>query len=81
MKKLLIVTLIFINFLFANYNNTNENIGKIDMHGKKGENLINKSNSLPNKGLNDIGILKPIPPVAPENLIKDEKKEKKEIKK
>ncbi|QKF73320.1 hypothetical protein AFAEC_1155 [Aliarcobacter faecis] len=81
MKKLLIVTLIFTNFLFANYNYTGENSGKIDMHGGKGENLINKGNSLSNKGLNDIGIIKPTPPKAPENLIKDEQKNKKEDKK
>lgn len=77
MKKLLIVTFIFINFLFANYNYTDENSGKIDMHGGKGESLINKNNSLSNKGLNDIGIMKPIAPKAPENLIKEEKAEEK----
>ena len=46
MKKILIVTFIFTNFLFANYNYTGENSGKIDMHGGKGENLLNKNNSL-----------------------------------
>lgn len=81
MKKLLIVTFIFTNFLFANYNYTGENSGKIDMHGGKGENLLNRDNSLSNKGLNNIGISKPTPPKAPEKLIKEEQKEKKEDKK
>ena len=73
MKKLLIVTSIFTNILFANYNHTSENSGKIDMHGGKTPSLLNEKNSLSNKGLNDIGILKPIAPVAPKQLIKDEK--------
>ncbi|WP_198304390.1 hypothetical protein [Arcobacter vandammei] len=81
MKIALFVTIIFTNFLFANYNYTGDNSGKIDMHGGKGENLINKNNSLSNKSLNNIGITKPTPPKAPENLIKEEKKEKKEDKK
>ena len=77
MKILLIVTLILTQFLFAN-----DNYGKIDMHGGKSENLINQKNSLSNKSINDVGIIKPIVPVAPEALIKDEKKDtKKEDKK
>ena len=52
------------------------------MHGGKSENLINQKNSLSNKSINDVGIIKPIVPVAPEALIKEEKKDtKKEDKK
>jgi hypothetical protein len=77
MKILLIVTLILTQFLFAN-----DNYGKIDMHGGKSENLINQKNSLSNKSINDVGIIKPIIPTAPEALIKEEKKDdKKENKK
>ncbi len=77
MKILLIVTIFMFHFLFAN-----DNYGKIDMHGGKSENLINQKNSLSNKGINNIGIVKPIVPTAPEALIKEEKKdEKKENKK
>ena len=80
MKALLIITIFLSNLLFANYNYTSENSGKIDMHGGKGENLLNQKNSLSNKDLNQIGILKPIAPTEPkepENLIKKDKKENK----
>ena len=77
MKILLIVTIFMLHFLFAN-----DNYGEIDMHGGKSENLINQKNSLSNKSINNVGIIKPIVPTAPEALIKEEKKdEKKEIKK
>jgi hypothetical protein len=39
--------------------------------------LIDEKNSLSNKDINNIGIMKPIAPVPPKTLIKDEKKEKK----
>lgn len=80
MKTLLIVTLFLTNILFANYNYTNNNSGKIDMHGGKGENLINQKNSLSNTNFKDIGIMKPIAPVAPEKLIKEETKKKEDKK-
>lgn len=78
MKRLLIVTTIFANFLFANYDYRGKNSGKIDMHGGKGENIINEQNSLQNKDLNKIGIVKPKLPNAPQKLINEEKKEKKD---
>ena len=82
MKILLIVTLILLNSIFAYEQSSNDNNGKIDMHGGKSESLINQKNSLSNKGINDIGIIKPIIPTAPEALIKEEKKDdKKETKK
>lgn len=81
MKILLIVTIFFANILFANYNYTNQNSGKIDMHGGKSENLINEKNSLSNTNFNSIGITKPTNPTPPEILVKNEKKEKKEEKK
>lgn len=80
MKTLLIVTLFLTTILFANYNYTNNNSGKIDMHGGKGENLINQKNSLSNTNFKDIGIVKPIAPVAPEKLIKEETKKKEDKK-
>ena len=76
MKILLIVTLFLTTILFANYNYTNDNSGRIDMHGGKGENLINQKNSLSNTNFKEIGIVKPIAPVAPEKLIKEETKKK-----
>ncbi len=82
MKILLIVTLFLTHSLFASEQYINENSGKIDMHGGKSESLINQKNSLSNKSINDIGIVKPIAPVAPNALIKEENKDdKKETKK
>ncbi|BAK70467.1 conserved hypothetical protein [Aliarcobacter butzleri JV22] len=77
MKILLIVTTLFANILFANYNYMIQDNGKIDMHGGKGENLIDEKNSLSNKDFKNIGINKPITPKAPQNLIKEDKKEEK----
>lgn len=68
MKILLIVTIFLANILFANYTYTNQNSGKIDMHGGKGDKLLGN-------------ISKPIMPTPPMPLIKEEvKKEKKEEK-
>lgn len=75
MKILLIVTLFFINFLFANYNYSDKNSGKIDMHGGKSSNLLDTNNSFQNSNINSIGINKPKAPEAPKPLIKEEKKE------
>ena len=85
MKILLLCSIFLTNILFANYNYTGQNAGKIDMHGGKSDMLINNKNSLSNKNfnnLNTIGINKPTSPIAPEKLIKEEiKKEKKELNK
>ena len=82
MKLLLIITIFLSNLLFADSNYNKNYSGKIDMHGGKSENLINQKNSLSNKSINNVGIIKPIVPTAPEALIKEEKKdEKKENKK
>ena len=74
MKILLIVTIFLTNILFANYNYTDQNSQKIDMHG-------GKTDSLTTTGFKNIDIKKPIAPIAPKILIEDEKKkeEKKEI--
>ncbi|MDK2042447.1 hypothetical protein [Aliarcobacter butzleri] len=74
MKILLIVTTLFANILFANYNYMIQDNGKIDMHGGKSENLIDEKNSLSNKDFKNIGINKPTTPKAPQNLIKKEEK-------
>ncbi|QKF58918.1 hypothetical protein [Aliarcobacter lanthieri] len=82
MKTLLIVTIFLSNFLFANYNYVGENNGKIDMHGGKKDSLLNQKNSISN--INQIGIMKPVVPTQPkepENLIKEDIKNKKEDKK
>ena len=42
MKTILLICLFLTNILFANYSYTNKNSGKIDMHGGKGENLLNQ---------------------------------------
>lgn len=84
MKILLIVTTLFANILFANYNYMIQDNGKIDMHGGKSENLIDEKNSLSNKDFKNIGINKPTTPTQPKepsSLIKDEKKDIKEIRK
>lgn len=75
MKILLICSIILTNILFANYNYSGQNAGKIDMHGGKSDNLLNSKNSLSNKNfknLNNIGINKPSAPIAPKKLIKEE---------
>ena len=70
------VTIFLTNILFANYNYTDQNSQKIDMHG-------GKTDSLTTTGFKNIDIKKPIAPIAPKMLIEDEKKkeEKKEDKK
>ena len=74
MKILLIVTIFLTNILFANYNYTDQNSQKIDMHG-------GKTDSLAPTGFKNIDIKKPIAPIAPKILIEEDKKkeEKKEI--
>ena len=74
MKTLLLVTIFLMNILFANSTYTEQNSGKIDMHG-------GKTDSLSTTGFKNIDIKKPIAPNAPKKLIEDEKKkeEKKEI--
>ena len=77
MKRLLIVTIFLMNILFTNSTYTEQNSGKIDMHG-------GKTDSLTTTGFKNIDIKKPIVPIAPKMLIEDEKKkeeEKKEDKK
>ena len=78
MKTLLIVTIFLTNFLFANYAYTGQNNGQIDMHGGKGEKLTGGS-TLGSGGLKSLGtISKPLAPIAPTPLIKQEEKIKKE---
>lgn len=79
--KTLILTIFFANSLFANYSFKESNSGKIDMHGRKSENLIDEKNSLSNKDINNIGIIKPIAPIPPKILIKDDKKTENKSKK
>ena len=76
MKILLIVTIFLTNILFANYNYTDQNSQKNDMHG-------GKTDSLTTTGFKNIDIKKPIAPIAPKILIEEDKKkeEKKEEKK
>ena len=84
MKLLLIITIFLSNLLFADSNYSKNYSGKIDMHGGKSENLLNDKNSLSNKDFKNIGINKPTTPTQPKepsNLIKDEKKDIKEIRK
>ena len=78
MKALLIITIFISNLLFANYSYTGQNNGNIDMHSGKSEKLIDKKNSLSDSNFNSIGIIKPVAPIAPKQLIKDEDVKKKE---
>ncbi len=81
MKTLLIVTIFIANILYANYSFTEQNSGKIDMHGGKGEKLMGES-SLGSGELKSLGnIPKPLSPVAPTPLIKQKEKTDKEEKK
>ena len=84
MKLLLIITIFLLNLLFADSNYNKNYSRKIDMHGGKSENILNDKNSLSNKDFKNIGINKPTTPTQPKepsSLIKDEKKDIKEIKK
>ena len=77
MKTLIIVTIFLTNFLFANYAYTGQNSGQIDMHGGKGDKLTGGS-TLGSGGLKSLGtISKPLAPVAPTPLIKQETKTEK----
>jgi hypothetical protein len=82
MKIILLCSIFLTNILFANYAFTGDNSGKIDMHGGKSDMLSNNKNSLSGSKLNNlgnIGINKPLAPIAPKTLIKEEIK-KEEIK-
>lgn len=84
MKLLLIITIFLSNLLFSDSNYNKNYSGKIDMHGGKSENILNDKNSLSNKDFKNIGINKPTTPTQPKepsSLIKDEKKDIKEIRK
>ena len=84
MKLFLIITIFLSNLLFEDSNYNKNYSGKIDMHGGKSENILNDKNSLSNKDFKNIGINKPTTPTQPKepsNLIKDEKKDIKEIRK
>ena len=85
MKRILFITIVFTSALFANYAYTEENSGKIDMHGGKGEKLLTNKSKFSNMGMNslgNIGIKKPTMPTKPVDLIKEEKESiKKEISK
>lgn len=78
MKILPIVTIFLSNLLFANSIYNQNNSGKIDMHGGKEQKLLDEKNSLSNRDLDKIGVIKPtLPnrPKEPNNLIKKEQKE------
>lgn len=83
--KLLLSSLVLSTSLFANYAYQNENSGKIDMHGGKGDKLLSKPStfSKPNVSpLGNISIQKPSSPFAPKALIENKaKKEKAKTKK
>lgn len=67
--------------LLANYAYTNENLGKIDMHGGKKQNLLDKKTNFSSKTLQDgLNVSKPKKPLVPDTLIKN-KEEKKDLKK
>lgn len=75
MKYLIFTTLIFSNILYANYSFNNQNSKNIDMHGGKGDKLIDSKSSFSNKNMNSlsIGINKPKKPNAPKPLISQDK--------
>lgn len=79
--RYILIFAILLSSLFANYSFTGKNSGKINMHGGKKSQLVEKSN-FNNKSLSpfaNIDIVKPIKPqvpVKPKKLIKEEKKTK-----
>ena len=84
MKYILIIAIFLSPSLFANYAFTGENTGKIDMHGGKGDNLLKNKNGFSNKSispLSNMGITKPISPLAPKALIEEENIKKENTKK
>lgn len=56
MKKFIIFILLA-NIAFANYVYENQGKGKIDMHGGKGDSLINDKSSFSNSNFNKLGTL------------------------
>lgn len=77
MKYILLIS-IFLSVSYANYNYTNENSGKIDMHGGKSDKLLGNKNSFSNKSLNSLGtISKPKNPVLPKKPKSPKKEENK----
>ncbi|WP_419764405.1 MAG: hypothetical protein ACNI28_11620 [Arcobacter sp.] len=54
MKILLILTLLLINSLFANYNYANKTSGKIDMHGGKNDGLLKNKSPFSNMNQNSL---------------------------
>ncbi|MGM0519950.1 MAG: hypothetical protein ACQERD_09945 [Campylobacterota bacterium] len=74
--KLFIFLIFIINTAFANYSFNEENSKKIDMHGGKPTELIDKKNKFDTKkldSLSDFSIKKPKKPKEPKKLIKKEK--------
>ncbi|WP_428025857.1 hypothetical protein [Arcobacter sp.] len=53
--KTLLFSILFTTLVFANYNYSNQNSGKIDMHGGKSDNLLKDKNSLSNMNSNSLG--------------------------
>jgi len=81
MKYILTIALFLSSSLYANYSFTGENTGKIDMHGGKTDKLLTNKNKFSNNKLNslsNIGISKPVSPLAPKVLIEEKETTKKE---
>ncbi|WP_121627020.1 hypothetical protein [Poseidonibacter antarcticus] len=77
MKQILLIATVLATSLFANYSYTGENSGKIDMHGGKSNSLLTNKSKFSNTGINSlgsIGIKKPLIPMKPNELIKEQKK-------
>lgn len=73
--KLLLSLIFFTSLLFANYQNQEK--GKIDMHGGKGDSLLSGKSDISKpsiKPLSGISIDKPSSPFGPKTLIKKENK-------
>lgn len=55
MKFLVVSSIFMASSLFANYAYTGSDKGKIDMHGGKGDKLINSSKNFKNDAFNSLG--------------------------
>lgn len=75
MKYIIFISLVFSNILYANYSFNNQNAKNIDMHGGKGDKLIDSKSAFTNQNFNSlsIGVNKPKKPNAPKPLIPQNK--------
>jgi hypothetical protein len=74
--KLILLMIFSTSLLFSNYNFNGQNMGKIDMHGGKGDKLeLPKVKNLNNLNMMQLGL--PKKPIEPTKIEIEEKQKKK----